>query len=164
MTIQSLPRSKRLSNFISNCRQLQLTLPRKRWHAKNLIVRLVCRFTIWVSITAIGVVIVWKAFDPYKKYTLGAHQRECSNLSIRQEWRTLNFAERTAYISSVQCLMHHPSMFRQGTSYYDDFILAHSLTGSYSHYAAAFLPWHRLYMFVYEQGLRQKCGYRGPFP
>ncbi|EUC28442.1 hypothetical protein COCCADRAFT_109170, partial [Bipolaris zeicola 26-R-13] len=30
--------------------------------------------------------------------------------------------------------------------------------------AAQFLPFHRLYVFVYEQLLREECGYKGPTP
>lgn len=89
---------------------------------------------------------------------------QCASPSLRREWRTLDPQEQESYISSVQCLMHHPSIFQNGTSYYDDFIFAHSKTGSYSHYAAAFLPWHRLYMFLYEKALWDRCEYSGPFP
>ncbi|KAJ9143377.1 Tyrosinase central domain containing protein [Pleurostoma richardsiae] len=60
--------------------------------------------------------------------------------------------------------MHHPSIFHRDTSFYDDFIFAHSKTGVYSHYAAAFLPWHRMYVHVFEQSLRRKCEYNGPLP
>lgn len=60
--------------------------------------------------------------------------------------------------------MNHPSLRRVGTSFYDDLVLAHSETGSYSHYAAAFLPWHRLFLHTYEQALQQKCEYSGTFP
>lgn len=92
------------------------------------------------------------------------HIKECHDPMVRKEWRTLDPTTQSAYISAVRCLMHHPSIFLEETSFYDDLIFAHSKTGSYSHYAAAFLPWHRLYMHVYEQALRQKCEYTGALP
>ncbi len=91
-------------------------------------------------------------------------QGDCAAITVRKEWRALADDEKARYISAVQCLMRHPSMYREGTSYYDDFIFAHSMTGSSAHYVATFLPWHRYYMYVYEQALRQKCGYQGSFP
>ncbi|KAK8041678.1 hypothetical protein PG993_006201, partial [Apiospora rasikravindrae] len=68
----------------------------------------------------------------------------CRQLHVRREWRTIDVEEKRSYIMAVKCLMAHPSQFVAGTSYYDDFIYAHSKTGVYSHYAAAFLPWHRI--------------------
>jgi hypothetical protein len=90
--------------------------------------------------------------------------KACENPRLRVEWRTLNTHKQAAYISAVHCLMRLPSKFRKETSSYDDFIFAHSKTGTYSHYAAAFLPWHRMFIHLYEESLRNQCGYLGPFP
>lgn len=72
--------------------------------------------------------------------------------------------EQTAYLSAAQCLMEQPSVFDNRTSHYDDLIYAHSKTGLYSHYSAAFLPFHRMYVRVYEQKLQEVCHYEGMQP
>lgn len=59
---------------------------------------------------------------------------------------------------------HHPSYFQAGISFHDGFVFTHSKTGSYFHYAAAFLSWNRLYIYAYEPALRRKCGYKGLLP
>ncbi|KAJ6036386.1 tyrosinase-like protein [Penicillium herquei] len=55
---------------------------------------------------------------------------------IRREWRTLNKAEKKAYVDAA------PS----------------------AHDAAPFLPWHRYFIYSYEQALKEHCGYRGILP
>jgi tyrosinase len=30
--------------------------------------------------------------------------------------------------------------------------------------SGTFLPWHRYYLWVYEEALREECGYKGPIP
>ncbi|KAI1335926.1 hypothetical protein F5Y15DRAFT_220817 [Xylariaceae sp. FL0016] len=93
-----------------------------------------------------------------------AARQECREPAIRKEWRTMPHEDKHAYISAVQCFMDLPSNVRDGTSAYDDLVLAHAQTGSYSHYAAAFLPWHRLFVHVFEETLQEKCGYEGAVP
>lgn len=83
---------------------------------------------------------------------------------MRKEWRYLNRTVQVEYISAVQCLMNLPSVLKEGTSLYDDFVFGHTKTGSYSHYAASFLPWHRMYIHVFEQALRHSCGYSDSLP
>lgn len=92
------------------------------------------------------------------------HKGDCNKPSKRLEWRQLDSYQQGAYISAVKCLMQQPSYFQGNTSFYDDFILAHSKVGYIAHYAAAFLPWHRMYMHVYERALRTHCDYEGTFP
>ncbi|RDI83543.1 Guanine nucleotide-binding protein alpha-2 subunit [Venturia inaequalis] len=92
------------------------------------------------------------------------HKSVCNKPSKRLEWRQLDFSQQDAYISAVKCLMNRPSYFQEDTSFYDDFIFAHSKVGYLAHYAASFLPWHRMYVHVYEKALRTHCGYEGTFP
>lgn len=80
------------------------------------------------------------------------------------EWRQLDTSQKDAYILAVKCLMRRPSIFQEKTSFYDDFVLVHSQVGRLAHYAAAFLPWHRKYINVYEEALRGHCGYQGTVP
>ncbi|KAH7082308.1 hypothetical protein FB567DRAFT_530999 [Paraphoma chrysanthemicola] len=101
---------------------------------------------------------------------LNAHSRspvnqECQHPAFRREWRTLNNHEKREYIQSVQCLRDIPS--RVGTKYslYEDSALVHSQgSGIRSHSTARFLAWHRYYLHVYEQALRNDCNYGGSLP
>lgn len=49
-------------------------------------------------------------------------------------------------------------------SRYDDFPYVHKRFGSYSHKSAAFLPWHRYFIFLYENALREECNYTDSLP
>lgn len=101
----------------------------------------------------------WMGFELF-----GRSGTRCVTPYIRREWRTLRAAEKKSYISAVKCLMDLPSIFDSQTSHFDDFTYAHITAGGSSHYAAAFLPWHRMFVHTYEQTLRQKCQYEGVQP
>ncbi|WAQ93319.1 hypothetical protein PtA15_18A379 [Puccinia triticina] len=90
----------------------------------------------------------------------------CSTIRVRREWRKLSRDEQTAYITAVKCLADLPSKLLPGGDYrrYDDFENVHSRMRSKIHWIAAFLPWHRQFMFYYEQALRNECGYSGNLP
>lgn len=47
---------------------------------------------------------------------------------------------------------------------YDDFVVTHINQTNYIHASAAFLGWHRWYVWEYEQALRDECGYTGSQP
>ena len=87
----------------------------------------------------------------------------CQDSHVRREWRTLTSLEKDEYISAVQCLRTRPATIADG-SLYDDFPYTHKQFGSYSHKSAAFLPWHRYFIFLYENSLRKECGYTGSLP
>lgn len=90
--------------------------------------------------------------------------RTCSRPALRKEWRSLDTGEQQHYIHAVQCLMRKPSIKDGESSLYDDFAYAHVYEGAITHYAAAFLPWHRYFIHAYETALIEKCGYRGTLP
>ncbi|KAK5988388.1 Tyrosinase ustQ [Cladobotryum mycophilum] len=85
----------------------------------------------------------------------------CRNPSKRREWRTLQPEEQETYINAVLCLMYKDSKHDRGSSRYDDLAYAHVLESSGTHDAAAFLPWHRYFLHIYETTLREECGYHG---
>lgn len=88
-------------------------------------------------------------------------EASCSTPSNRQEWRSASPSARIHYLDAVLCLMQKPSLLHPGTSRYDDFVYGHITTGQFSHYAAAFLPWHRYFLRVFEQTLQSECQYKG---
>lgn len=47
---------------------------------------------------------------------------------------------------------------------YDDFANVHSRMRRKIHWIASFLPWHRHFMFLWEQTLQNECGYTGNLP
>ncbi|CAK3941049.1 Di-copper centre-containing [Lecanosticta acicola] len=81
----------------------------------------------------------------------------------RKEWRTLTSAEQKDYISAALCLQDLYSNVSSDSrlSAYDDFPWVYSHVGSSTRDSAAFLPWHRYFLHVYEDTLRGRCGYRG---
>ena len=112
---------------------------------------------------AIGVLLGYLIFSLPSVQNPSHKASPCTKPRLRREWRTLSTPEKDAYISAVQCLRTRPAILAQG-SLYDDFAYVHKCFGSYSHKAAAFLPWHRYFIFQYERFLREDCGYDGGLP
>ncbi|KAA1073331.1 hypothetical protein PGT21_008706 [Puccinia graminis f. sp. tritici] len=90
----------------------------------------------------------------------------CSTVRVRREWRKFSHQEQADYINAVKCLADLPSKLLPGGDYrrYDDFENVHSRMRNKIHWIAAFLPWHRQFMFYYEQALRNECAYSGSLP
>ncbi|KAJ5499580.1 Tyrosinase [Penicillium expansum] len=84
----------------------------------------------------------------------------CREPALRKEWRQLSVQERNGYVKAVQCLATTPSRLGLNTTLYDDFAYVHNKLNSRIHFVASFLPWHRYYVHVYEEALKQ-CGYEG---
>ncbi|KAL4860738.1 hypothetical protein BDV12DRAFT_90422 [Aspergillus spectabilis] len=88
----------------------------------------------------------------------------CTHPRFRQEWRNLSRAEKLSYISAAQCLTRTPLPGGSNGTIHDEFSLLHSRVGNYSHNAASFLPWHRLFVHIYEKALQKYCNYDEPMP
>ncbi|KAI0151572.1 hypothetical protein GGR57DRAFT_503844 [Xylariaceae sp. FL1272] len=90
------------------------------------------------------------------------------NVHVRKEWRNIPGPERTAFQQAVQCLMtEHPNVYPNVTgpkSMFDSFGVLHYKLTPYVHNSAYFLLFHRIYIWTYEQKLRDLCGYTGSFP
>ncbi|RYP25508.1 hypothetical protein DL768_011472 [Monosporascus sp. mg162] len=91
------------------------------------------------------------------------HQSSCSSPSVRQEWRSLSSEEKSSYIGAVKCLKTVPSRLSNSSSdsLWDDFGHVHRQLDTSIHLVAVFLPWHRWYVQLYENALREDCGYNG---
>ncbi|KAI9711766.1 MAG: hypothetical protein M1820_001911 [Bogoriella megaspora] len=85
----------------------------------------------------------------------------CRHPIVRHEWRSLSVDQKRGYIRAVNCLRETPSKLGLNQSLYDDFPYVHSRIGEYSHGAAAFLAWHRIFVQTYENALREQCQYQG---
>ncbi|KAM0332306.1 hypothetical protein ACHAQA_002582 [Verticillium albo-atrum] len=93
----------------------------------------------------------------------------CTNLSVRKSWAVLTSDEKASYINSTLCLMNPelaPSKtgIAGATTVWEDLQVAHVAQVQFIHGVGSFLPWHRWYMTVHENLLREECGYKGPLP
>ncbi|OCL10974.1 Di-copper centre-containing protein [Glonium stellatum] len=104
--------------------------------------------------------------DP-SSYNYG--QRACRNPPVRKEWRTLGKSEQTRYLNAVQCFLKKPAITPKSivpgvVSRYDDLVATHVLQTYSIHYVGHFFAWHRWFTAVYEEALRNECGYTGAQP
>ncbi|KAI1862675.1 uncharacterized protein JN550_010012 [Neoarthrinium moseri] len=87
---------------------------------------------------------------------------------VRKEWRSLPKPERLDYINAVKCLMKKPSknggVYAGAKSRYDDFLALHIVETDLIHFNGPFLAWHRWFLHLFEQELRNTCGYKGAQP
>lgn len=85
---------------------------------------------------------------------------------VRKNVTALTAQERQEYVGAVLALKSAPSPFDPQLSYYDQFVawhlslypcaLAHDMTRA--HGGPMFLPWHRLFLLLFEDALRQVSG------
>ncbi|PVH73894.1 Di-copper centre-containing protein [Cadophora sp. DSE1049] len=87
---------------------------------------------------------------------------------VRKEWRNLTKAERLSYIKAFKCLQSKPARFKNlypgSRTRYDDYQALHISMTEKIHFTGIFLPWHRQYVALFEQDLRNTCGYSGAQP
>ncbi|KAH8976448.1 Di-copper centre-containing protein [Lactarius deliciosus] len=105
---------------------------------------------------------------------------QCTKPSVRREWRAFSAQEKAAWIRAVNCLSHLPHdpaltatvdpsislipPINASGSYYDDFVYTHMDLNTRIHFTGLFLPWHRWYVYLFENTLKSKCGYTGVSP
>ncbi|KAF8196035.1 tyrosinase, partial [Pholiota molesta] len=81
--------------------------------------------------------------------------------------RTLSKEDKASYIKAVQCMQSNPAIkpvLKAAKSRFDEFQAYHINQADAVHVTGEFLPWHRQYVKVYEDELREKCGYHGAQP
>lgn len=91
------------------------------------------------------------------------------NLRVRREWGSLSKKQRKNYIKAVQCLQSKPALTPStvasgAKTRFDDFVATHINQTTTIHYTANFLSWHRYYTWLYEEALREECGFTGDQP
>ncbi|KAK4448376.1 hypothetical protein QBC34DRAFT_352975 [Podospora aff. communis PSN243] len=86
--------------------------------------------------------------------------RACTNPKVRKEWSKATSAEKSSYINAVKCMINKPSKLGKNHRLFEDFVYLHFTVFQEVHGVAAFLPWHRYLIVLYEKEL-QACGYTG---
>ncbi|KAF4637011.1 hypothetical protein G7Y89_g1074 [Cudoniella acicularis] len=114
-------------------------------------------------ITFVLLAVFWKTIVGLQP-TGDEVKTSCSQPSIRREWRSLSRAEKKNYINAVKCLGRTPSRLTPNGTLYDDFPWAHAQVSGGTHGSAAFYPWHRYFIHVYEKSLKEDCEYNGNLP
>lgn len=112
----------------------------------------------------------------------------CSSPRLRKGWSTATVEERLAYLDAAVCVTKKPSRLgNPNATLHDDFAYTHAMLNAQgkfqsaptrprtsatklrqhpltlhllAHEFAAFLPWHRYFVMIYENAL-QDCGYKG---
>ncbi|KAI1292980.1 hypothetical protein F5Y03DRAFT_14985 [Xylaria venustula] len=90
-----------------------------------------------------------------------------SNPNVRIEWDSYSSADRTAFVKAIECLKKNPSAGSQYTgaqNRYEDLVSVHRDMTNNIHQTAAFLVWHRYFVWVFEQLLRDECGFDRAMP
>ncbi|KAI8288006.1 hypothetical protein K4K56_008145 [Colletotrichum sp. SAR 10_98] len=98
---------------------------------------------------------------------LAIKRQSCSNPTTRVEWRDLSDDQKSSYIEAVKCLKDTPSRLSSDSgsaSLYDDFANVHRQLDSEIHFVSSFLPWHRWFLWLYEQALQNDCNYDSTVP
>lgn len=92
-----------------------------------------------------------------------------ANIRVRQDFDAMPKEMRKAYTTAVNCLRNQPSKLDQ-TLYpaaidrFHDYAVIHVNKTRVVHLDGFFLTWHRMFLHIYEEDLRQTCGYTGSFP
>ncbi|KAL5022794.1 hypothetical protein ScPMuIL_001949 [Solemya velum] len=81
------------------------------------------------------------------------HRRKRQNLRIRREYRRLSDQERDQFHNAIIALKVDTSI---SPNRYDVMATFHRLLGDRAHYGPAFLGWHRVFILMFENALREK--------
>ena len=92
-----------------------------------------------------------------------------STIRVRKDVKNLTAQEKADFVGAVKKLKATTSPFDPAITYYDQFVKWHYLAfrcdpehsmdhGYPAHMGPAFLPWHRVYLQVFEEALREVSG------
>ncbi|KAK8137829.1 hypothetical protein PG984_001209 [Apiospora sp. TS-2023a] len=126
---------------------------------------------IWGSLLFPALVVLEAATGTFARPAGGAVPRAdspCTDSVVRKEWRALSSEQQISYIDAVKCMQSTPGKtaeFYAGVkSLYDDFQALHISQTDHIHWVGFFLPWHRYFLWLYEQELKSACKYTAGIP
>ncbi|KAI1080049.1 Di-copper centre-containing protein [Whalleya microplaca] len=102
-----------------------------------------------------------------EKITAGKNNNcTLENASVRREWSDLTEAQREEYVAAVTCLMKlppvsDPERFPGAQNRYDDFVAFHMTHAMQLHDNLHLFGAHKYYVWLFEEALRNECGYTG---
>jgi len=105
-----------------------------------------------------------------KKIAAGRNNKcTLENAVVRREWADLSETQRQEYVAAVKCLMKLPpksdkSRFPGALSRYDDFVAYHMTHAMQLHDNMHLFGAHKYYVWLFEEALRNECGYTGYQP
>ena len=113
----------------------------------------------------------WPNIDDWTNNHFPEKYQQCTddNIKIRVDFDSMAPQERKAYTDAIKCLMTKPSQLDQtlypaAINRYFDYAVIHTNLTQQVHISAYFLTWHRYYLHLFEQDLKDSCGYTGAFP
>lgn len=94
---------------------------------------------------------------------------ETSHLIGTNDRSDLSEEQRQEYVAAVKCLMKLPpksdkTRFPGAMSRFDDFVAYHMTHAMELHSNYYLFGAHKYYVYLYEQALREECGYTGYQP
>ncbi|KAI0878767.1 hypothetical protein GGS24DRAFT_516569 [Hypoxylon argillaceum] len=89
--------------------------------------------------------------------------------AVRREWSDMSEAQRQEYTGAINCLLKLPpqsdkTRFPGALSRYDDFVAFHMTHAMQLHDNMHLFGAHKYYVWLFEQALRNECGYTGYQP
>ncbi|KAJ9150246.1 Di-copper centre-containing protein [Pleurostoma richardsiae] len=105
-----------------------------------------------------------------KKISAGKNNNcALENAAVRREWSDLTDTQREEYVAAVKCLMKLPpksdkTRFPGALSRFDDFVAYHMTHAMQLHDNLHLFGAHKYFVWLYEEALRNECGYTGYQP
>mmetsp|Transcript_54297 Transcript_54297/g.48873 ORF Transcript_54297/g.48873 Transcript_54297/m.48873 type:complete len:393 (+) Transcript_54297:69-1247(+) len=88
---------------------------------------------------------------------------QCHSIGIRKSTHTLSVAEKEEFLEALYLMKSTPSIYDPSYNAYDFFVYVHLLSNdpltTYGHAGWGFLPWHRIYLYLFEQELQRVTNY-----
>lgn len=96
-------------------------------------------------------------------------QCDSSNIETRVSFQSMAPEDRKAYTDAINCIHSQPSsldpnLYSAAVNRYQDYAVVHVNRTSQVHLDGFFLVWHRMFLQIFENDMRQTCGYQGAFP
>lgn len=93
----------------------------------------------------------------------------CVALTMDPCRNTFTKKQKKAYVDAVKCIQSKPALTPSSVApgaktRFDDFVATHINQTLSIHYTGNFLSWHRYFTWLYEEALREECGYTGTQP
>jgi tyrosinase len=90
-------------------------------------------------------------------------------MQVRQDFDQMAPDDRKAYTDAVKCLMEQPSqlnsaLYPGAINRFFDYSAIHINRTKVVHLNGFFFTWHRMLVWLYEQDLKNLCGYKGTQP